>query len=113
MSSCARAAPDHSAIATTQMSVFMSGLRRWRRCGEISATAARQELALSVVDRRLGRRELAAHTDDLALDGEIARQCDRVVVHRMSMVGTPRPSFRTIAQSAPKSISAARMPPWV
>src|SRR6185312_6092730 len=31
----------------------------------------------------------------------------------MSMVGTPRPSFRTIAQSAPRSTSEARMPPWV
>src|SRR5262249_59367727 len=31
----------------------------------------------------------------------------------MSMVGTPRPVCRTSAQSAARSINAARMPPWV
>ena len=55
-------------------------LRRRRRRGEIGAAAAGQQLAVLVVDVRLGERELAAHAHHLALRGEIARHGGGVIV---------------------------------
>src|SRR6478752_5614898 len=86
--SWAAAIAGHSATSNTPIDRLMatplacgSRLRRRRRRGEIGAAAARNELALRVEDRRLGGRELAAHADDLALDGEVARQGDGMIVH--------------------------------
>ena len=84
MLSWANARPDHKHGSKNEPERFhgnaYDSLRRRRRRGEIGAAAAREQLALRVEDRRLGGRELAAHAHDLALDGEIARQRDGVIV---------------------------------
>src|ERR1051325_3202743 len=55
-------------------------LRGRRGRGEISAPARGKELAVLVVDVRLGTGELAARADDLALGGEVARHGGGVIV---------------------------------
>src|SRR5262245_19965092 len=51
----------------------------WRR-RVIGAAAAGEKLALGVEDARLGDRELAAHVDHLAMDGEVTWHRRGVVV---------------------------------
>src|SRR5262245_314092 len=54
---------------------------RWRRrrC-VVSPASAREQLALGVEYLGLGGRELAAHANDLALDGEVAGHRHAVIV---------------------------------
>src|SRR3984893_2727164 len=54
--------------------------RRLRRCREIGAAAAGDQLAVEIEDLRFGGRELRAGADDLAAGNEIAGHGDAMII---------------------------------